>query len=491
MTAVFPASGLDLLSQFSTPPMSAKPKLRWWWPHGLVDNNEIINEITQMYEAGFGGAEIEDVHPSIKVPLDPVGHGWGTEPWISAVQAANKHAQSLNFQIDMGMGPSYPLSVPTLTPDDLGAEKEVATGRIVTNGTYSGPIPRSYRPAGPRVYSQTLIALQAARINANSRNGTVPVVLDLPTLVDITSRVSNGSITFTPPGNGTWLIIAYYMRGTGQLAEAGPHDSPDGAVIDHFSKIGAQSSTNYWDQHILNPTLRSLIKRIGGSMFEDSIELEYSTLWTPNLRSEFQARMGYDLWSVLPAIAQENQKNAYSFSDPEVNRGVINDYWDVLGQMYLDNHVATVKPWAHGLGMKMRAQTYGLPTDAMSSEGAVDIPEGESLQFKNLGDYRSVAGAANMAGLKLMSNEAAAFAGAAYSVTWDLVLQTLNPIFTTGNNHQVLHGFSYLSAPTALWPGFAAFTPYNGAQGYSESWGPRIPLVRRPLAWDPSAKMLI
>ena len=39
-----------------------------------------------------------------------------------------------------------------------------------------------------------------------------------------------------------------------------------------------------------------------------------------------------------------------------------------------------------------------------------------------------------------------------------------------------MHGFSYLTAPTAVWPGFAAFTPYSGNIGYAESWGPRMPL---------------
>lgn len=126
--------------------------------------------------------------------------------------------------------------------------------------------------------------------------------------------------------------------------------------------------------------------------------------------------------------------------------------------------------------MKLRSQPYGLPTDAMGAMAALDIPEGESLQFKNLGDYRSVAGAANMAGLPLLSNEACAFANGAYSTTWQLVLQTLNPIFTTGINHNVLHGFAYNEAPQAAWPGFAAFTPYHGSIGYADAWGPRDPM---------------
>ncbi|ORY64798.1 uncharacterized protein BCR38DRAFT_523382 [Pseudomassariella vexata] len=111
----------------------------------------------------------------------------------------------------------------------------------------------------------------------------------------------------------------------------------------------------------------------------------------------------------------------------------------------------------------------------MAGQAVADILEGESLHFKKLGDYRSIAGAANMASIQLMSNEACAFASSASSVTWDLdaVLQTINPIFTAGINHHLFHGFSYLSAPIALWPGFAAFSPYSGNIGYAESWAPR------------------
>ncbi|KAH8882940.1 secreted protein [Thozetella sp. PMI_491] len=479
----FPSSGLGLLADFANPPISARPKLRWWWPHGVVDVDEIKAEIDEMLEGGFGGAEINDVHPSIHVSMDPAGHGWATGPWLDAIRAASDHAKSRGFQIDVALGPSYPASVPTLSPDDPGAEKEVVTGRayVVSGATYSGPVPAPYTAAGPGVNNETLIALQAWRVHNGSLTTAVPVVLDLGTKVDLLKQVSGGNITFTPPvdgSNSTWVVISYRMRGTGQLAEAGPHNTHDGAVIDHLSLAGIQASTDYWDQNILSPELKSLFHEIGGSFFEDSIELEYSTLWTPRLRCEFKRRMGYDLYTVLPAIVQEKQKNAFSFSDAEVTRGVINDFWDTMGQLYVDYHAKHMREWSAAQGMKFRAQTYGLPTEAMASSAAVDIPEGESLGFKNMGDYRSLAGAANMKGLSLISNEACAFAASAYTVTLKLLLQTLNPIFTSGNNHQVFHGFSYKAAETAQWPGFAAFTPYSGNIGYSESWGPRIPLWR-------------
>ena len=55
----------------------------------------------------------------------------------------------------------------------------------------------------------------------------------------------------------------------------------------------------------------------------------------------------------------------------------------------------------------------------MQASALLDIPEGESLGFKNLDDYRRQAGARDMAGNTILSNEAGATAGGAYSTTWE------------------------------------------------------------------------
>ena len=137
------------------------------------------------------------------------------------------------------------------------------------------------------------------------------------------------------------------------------------------------------------------------------------------------------------------------------------------------------KAFAHRLGRTLRAQAYGLATDAISSATLLDVPEGESLGFKNLDDYRVLASARDMAGGELLSCEAAAYANGAYSTTWNKVLQTMGSVFAGGVNQAVLHGFAYRDAPGAAWPGFAAFSPYNGTGiGYAEAWGPRQPTWR-------------
>lgn len=128
--------------------------------------------------------------------------------------------------------------------------------------------------------------------------------------------------------------------------------------------------------------------------------------------------------------------------------------------------------------MTLRAQPYGLQTDAVATAAILDIAEGESLGFKNLDDYRCLAGGRDMAGHTVLSCEAGAYNGSAYSTTWDRVLRTMGGAYAAGVNQTVMHGFSYASAPEAEWPGFAAFSPYNGTPGYGESWGPRQPTWR-------------
>ncbi|KAF2095713.1 secreted protein [Rhizodiscina lignyota] len=453
---------------------------RWWLPGGLVSTTEIRAEVSQMAKAGFGGAEIQDVHHSIDNGsiLDPAGHGWGTAPWLDAVSAALDEASKHDFQIDIAIGPSWPAAIPSITPNSVGAAKELVHGRAVVHGetTYDDAIPAPFQAAESGVTTATLLALQAWRINSTSSPSAKTVLLDHDSLIDLTKNVKNGRITWTPPGNATWLLLSYRVRGSGQQPEAGPHTVPPAYVIDHFSKDGSNAITSYWDNHILSyKDLRSRFKSDGGNIFEDSLELDATTFWTPNLPAEFQSQMNYDITSILPAIVREDENQVFAFSNSEITRGALNDYWTVMGNLYISDHVDIVKQWAHGFGMGLRVQPYGLQTDSMAAAAAFDIGEGETLGFKNLDDFRSLAGGNNMALHERISCEAAAVNGGAYSETWNQVLKIVNPAMAAGVNMNVFHGFAYKDAPTSPWPGFAAFSPYHGSIGYSEAWGPRQP----------------
>jgi len=435
----------------------ARAKFRWWWPHGLVDPAEIAREVDQIADAGFGGVEIQDVHHSVRQDLDAAGHGWGTAPWLAAVETALRRAKARGLTVDLAVGPSWPAAVPTITPDHPAAAQE-----LVHSATpFTGGIATAVEP--------DMFAAQIARLLS-------PGLLDPASVQAV--PVTGGRVEVTVP-DGSWLLFTYRVRGSGQQPEGGPHTVPASYVVDHFSAAGTQAIVEVWNTVVLTRGIPRLLRETGGDLFEDSLELETdATLWTPALLAEFARRTGYDLLPYLPVVLQQKGKYLYAY-DPDTTTHLRDDLNQVLSDLYHEHHLLPLRAFAHGLGLNLRAQPYGLSTDAIRSATLLDVAEGESLGFKNLDDFRVLASARDMAGTRLLSCEAAAYANGAYSTTWNKVLQTMGSVFAGGVNQAVLHGFAYRDAPGAAWPGFAAFSPYNGTGiGYAEAWGPRQPTWR-------------
>ncbi|WP_372504248.1 glycosyl hydrolase [Streptomyces spinosisporus] len=472
------AGSAPTASWFAAPARAVRPKFRWWWPDGLVDPAEIAREIDQMADAGFGGAEIAAVHHSISDTsvLDTAHHGWGSAPWRDGVKAALRQAARRGLTVDLTLGPSWPVAVPGVTPDDEAAVKELAYGKATLTGgaAFDGPVPAPVYAPASGVTVQKLFAVQAARVDTAYSSGKA-TGLDVDSVTDLTNRVADGNLSWTPPDSGTWVVLSYWQRGSGQQPEAGPHSSPAAYVIDHFSAAGTAAVTRYWDTAILDSTLRKLLKAAGGAFFEDSVELESKGLqWTPGLPDAFRAHTGRDLLPYLPAVILDNSNQVFAF-EARLTQEIRHDFWETVSNLFNEHHLGALKKWAHGHGMKLRSQPYGLQTDAIASAAVLDIPEGESLGFKNLDDYRCLAGGRDMAGSRVLSCESGAYAGGAYNTTWDKFLRTMGGAYAAGVNQTVIHGFSYATAPGVSWPGFAAFSPYSGAPGYGESWGPRQP----------------
>ncbi|GIE95489.1 hypothetical protein Ari01nite_29540 [Paractinoplanes rishiriensis] len=441
--APWPGGAVKILPGFPDP--ATKAKFRWWWPHGLVDPAEIVREVDQIADAGFGGVEIQDVHHSVRADLDAAVHGWGTEPWRKAVEAALRRAKIRGLAVDLAIGPSWPAAVPTIDPDHPAAAKELVHTATPFTGSITAPEPG-----------------QIVRV-------VTPGVLDPASVQDVAA----GDITVP---DGDWLLLTYREQGSGQQPEGGPHTVPASYVVDHFSAAGTRAILDCWDDLVLTRTIRRLLREVPGDLFEDSLEIETGhTPWTPGLLAEFRRRMGYDLRPYLPIVLQNKGKYLYAY-DSETSRHVRDDLNQVLSDLYHEHHLIPLRDFAHRLGRTLRAQPYGLPTDAIRSATLLDVAEGESLGFKNLDDFRVLASARDMAGTALLSCEAAAYANGAYSTTWNKVVQTMASVFAGGVNQAVLHGFAYREVPGAAWPGFAAFSPYNGTGiGYAEAWGPRQP----------------
>ncbi len=438
-----------------------------------------------MADAGFGGFEIADVRDGVRVPMDPRALGWGSARWLAGVERALEVAARRGLKADITIGAHWPTGMPGVVPDDEAAAKELVHGAAVLapGQRFDGPLPLPLLPpsgahmhaSSPRV-TPVLVALQAWRElapaarravdAAGDRAGAATVLLDPRSRVDLAGSVRDGCIDWRAPGDGTWHLLAFWMRGTAQIQNlfamnpgASMLAEPVPYVVDVYGQAGAQACIDYWERHLLPPRTRALLRRIGGNLFEDSLELAATRAWSPRLPDEFAARRGYPLEPLLPLLATPP---GYALQGVESAR-LEHDLARTLGQMYAENRVRRLADWAATLGMGFRVQCAGLAASYAT------VPEGDNGD--TLDSFSAKAAARDIGGHAILSDEAATFVGGQSGVAnWRLMLFMIQRDYAAGVNQVVLHGFSYADAPGAVWPGFSAF-----GRAIGDDWGPRAP----------------
>ena len=130
----------------------------------------------------------------------------------------------------------------------------------------------------------------------------------------------------------------------------------------------------------------------------DGAHLEIAAVWTgaeqanfKKVLAEFEKRTGRPLLPYLPVLVLDDSNQVFAF-EAQLTRQIRHDFWGTVSALFNRHHLRALRDWAHGLDMTLRSQPYGLQTDAIESAAILDIAEGESLGFKNLDDYRCLAG---------------------------------------------------------------------------------------------------
>lgn len=355
---------------------------------------------------------------------------------------------------------------------------------------YIGSLPKpTSKPSGvstanPVVNTTAeLVAVLAAQTTATSV-GTSTITFTPSSLVDLTSLAQNGTLNWTAPDTSSYILVAIYSRGTGQIQsqfDGNPiapqlTDPYPAYIVDHFSTAGVQASVDYWNAHILTDTLEAEMNQTQGSLFEDSLELVFTQYWTPNFLAEFQTRRGYDLTPYLLYVLRDTNKFS---GNATIAVQVQADFYKTVSDLYIDYRLKGLQAFANSLQLKMRAQPYYIQVDSSRAAAVLDLPEGESLGFKNTPDgFRILAAGRDIAGkTTILSCELGAQANAAYTLRWKDLLGLMNKVFAYGVSQSVIHGYPYRDSPDSHWPGYSAFTPrLEGTTiGYSEPWGTRQP----------------
>lgn len=502
------ASELPFPERFARADPRSGAMFRWWWPGAAVEPEVLRSQLEAIAKAGYKGVEIADVKVGVDYPVDPDLYQYGSAAWHSAVDAATKDAERLNLQVDITMGPHWPVAVPGLDVNGPASSKELIGAFVVlSGGTYSGPVP-SPEPLSYSIRNSTdgriverhassvptLISASALRCQTTKCDRVAPE-LDLTSFVDLTEVGTAGLIEWRAPDDSGWVVLAHWQRGTGQRNDAPwgttPYlvTDPESRVVDHFSLQGAQAFLDFFQTTISKEAV-SRIARVGGALFEDSIELKASQLWTADMLAEFRARRGYALEPYLacatyhPADGPFDEPNPvfrFSERDSDTCGRVRRDLAQTLADLYVDNHLVPFKRWANDRGIRFRAQPYGIPIDMAKAAAMLDVAEDESFASGTSDDWQLIASGVEVAGKTLVSDEfiVGGFGGT-YRMSTQQIVQEVNAQYALGANQLVFHGLAYEEWPPPVdgadtetlvrWPGYRAFMPR-----IPDAFGPRNP----------------
>ena len=148
----------------------------------------------------------------------------------------------------------------------------------------------------------------------------------------------------------------------------------------------------------------------------------------------------------------------YALEGEEVlNEKYINDFDDVITQLYIEYLMEPMADYMHENGIELRAQiAYGQTLEASLPIQTLDYVESESLNGNDQPEvYRFQAGAQHLYGINEFSSET----GATWvNYAWTLPHVLENPIYTEylgGVNRVIYHGIASIWGPEGTqWPGY-------------------------------------
>lgn len=320
---------------------------------------------------------------------------------------------------------------------------------------------------------------------------------------DYTLDEASGKVTiqWRPEDDGEYRVFTYWMGFSGATSSKGTVDT--NYYADYMTQEGVKAYQAFWEDRILhNEKLAGLIKQVGMSLFEDSLEFgsyfgEDRLEWGTTFLQEFESRMGYDLAPYLPLLEGQSMGGTtnveyydYEFGSYNEESGkyeydgacdrIRNDLTQVYTELFTENHIEPLTEWAHENGMYYRQQPMSFNYDAAYIAASCDYPDVETLGFFEItsdgGKYRHgydksriVAAGAHMGERAVVSSECGALPGLCYRMTWAKIMEYIQLQYALGANRMIFHGYSHLTGGTQ-WPGAEGF-----GTGLADNWGDRNP----------------
>jgi hypothetical protein len=422
-----PDSLAGIRDGFATPPMDARPMMRWWWFGPAVEKNELARELGVMKAGGIGGVEIQPVYA---MALDDPATGLRNLPYLSkdfldmvGFAAQTAHEQGMRTSITLGSG--WPYGGSYVPVSDASARLRVAA-TAVPDKAGSLPLPALRN-------GESLIAAFVAPGTPEHYDAASAKPVD----------TAGGKIDLPANLSGPQVALFFVCGRTGQKVKRAAVGA-EGFVLDHFSMEAIQNHL----KTIADPLAAAFGANPPYSVFSDSLEV-YGADWTPNLLAEFKARRGYDLTPYLPQLVA---------SDTPLSADLRYDWGRTLNELIGENYLTPLNEWARAHGTKFRSQSYGTPAVTLSSNALVDLPEGEGSQWHGPFSFtRWATSASHIYGRPVTSSETWTWLHSpAFSATPLDMKAEADAFFLQGINQFVGHGWPY-SPPSAGDPGWSFY----------------------------------
>jgi hypothetical protein len=484
---------------FRDPPPSTRAGFVWFWPGPAVDDAEVRSEVEEMSAAGFSRAHLFEVPEYVWPPEGnpPEVMAWGTPHWAARMRELFRAARDNDFKIDMSPSSAYPFRSPAVSGENAGLSMQQLTfeKRSVTGPSrFDGPVPR---PANLDDEHERLVAVTAARLDPAGTNPDGEIVLDSDSTVDLTSTVgADGNVHWDVPA-GEWLLFGFWQSPVYNLDLPNePTTEPSGEVLDYMNRESLDAATKFLDEKLFS-VLGPLARQGGGMLHESALYCYgYQLAWTGAFLDEFRGRRGYDLTPYLPALTTGPDATCFGsggisntiYDFPaDAGERVRRDYAQTLTELWVDEHVAPLREYAHRYGLKSAGRSWGLGElglNVVAVNKHYDIPEADHAHNNTIDWGRTMSSGSRLSGSEQALSEFGFLANQVHMTTPQIVKQMGDRQLSGGANVLHLHGYSYKLWKTDDrfgWPGWWPFL-FTGeplsTDGWPEDWSPEIPLWR-------------
>jgi len=462
--------------EFINPELKYGPFTRWWWPGNDVTKEEIKREIKLFADNHFGGVEIQPF--ALVMPTKGPGRsdrimGYDTPGYYENLRFTLEEALKSKLTVDLTDGSGWPAGGSHLTENDNNLTLEYGISDIPDQNSAVLNVPRAMMNDHPKA---RLVALLAAKLIRDATAESKTFILDPKSIVDITSKITDSTFSFTHKGTD-WKAISFWaipdMEKPMLIAKRN-----SGFVMNHFDSLAVLKNYNYlFGQRTgLQPYFGKPLRAI----FDDSYEFKANRHFSNDFLQVFKTNRGYDITKMLPVniwpgynnmyyrMANPGQKVVFSFDKEDWRLRYDYDLTlsDVIGKQFLK----TTRNWTESRGLLHRTQAYGFNMDIMAMAGLASIPEMETMQFNkgSEGAYKLISSGAHLYNRPVVSSEAMVYINRAFLSTPQKIKMTIDKLLASGANQIIYHGFAYQYYPEG-YPKEGWFPFYNSALGINFS----------------------